>query len=177
MCIPQAAVLPLMIATTAASGAVSVLGNAQAAASQSAALKYQASVNEANAKQERNRVVDATNRGQENLEDHARKVAQLRGRQIAMLSARGLDVSFGSPSDIITDTSVLGLEDAGRIAENARREAQGYEVSAYNYTASAGGDRLAARNVKRALPYQQLSTILGTASKIGGLYSGSKYGG
>lgn len=169
MCVPQAAMVPLMIASTVASAGVTMLGQQYEAEAQANMARYQAKLDERNATLETRRRADAVERGQKDVEAHARKVALLRGRQLASMSAQGLDVSFGSPADIITDTSVLGMEDAATLAENAKREAEGYEISAANFRASAIGNRAAAKNAKTQGRISMFNTALGAATRVAGI--------
>lgn len=165
-----------MIGFSLASGVTTMLGQQYEAEAQANMAQYQAKIDERNAELETRRRNDAVDRGQREVEAHARKVAQLRGRQLASLSAQGLDVSFGSAADVLTDTSVLGMQDAGTVVENAKREAEGFEISAANYRASAVGNRAAAKNAKTQGKIAMFNTALGAAQRVGETYSKYKSG-
>jgi hypothetical protein len=106
----------------------------QSSASNSAA-NYNAAIQRNNAIAANYQANDAIDRGNKAVDEHMRKVAALKGSQTASMAARGLDISEGSPLNILTDTDVLGATDASTIKTNAAREAWGYKNQAANSTA------------------------------------------
>lgn len=114
---------------------------AYSAMQQSAATKdsanYNAAVQRNNAQLAEYQAQDAVTRGDKATEDHMRKVAQLKGTQKASMAARGLDLSEGTPLNILTDTDLFGEIDANTIQTNAAREAWGYRAQGSNSTAQA----------------------------------------
>ena len=116
-------------------GAYSSYSSAQA---QKQAADYNAQVQRNNAQIAKWQADDAYARGEKAVDDHMRKVAALKGSQTASMAARGLDLSEGTPLDILTSTDVLGEADRNTIKANAAREAWGYQVQASNSQAQAG---------------------------------------
>ncbi len=129
MCEPTTLLIAATVAT-AASAAIGGYANYQAGKQAEGAARV-------NQEYERRAERDAMERGSKEEIAHYRKLAALRGEQMARLSGAGLDVSFGTPADVITDTNVLGAADADIIRENALREAEGHRISASNYGVQA----------------------------------------
>lgn len=102
---------------------LSAVGQISAAQSNQKMAKYRA-------KQERMLAEDALERGEQKLEAHRRKVAALAGRQKAVMAAGNLDLSSGSPLDVLGDTAMMGEYDAAVISDNADREARYHETNA-----------------------------------------------
>jgi hypothetical protein len=138
------------------------MGQMQSANAQAAAANYNARVQENNAQIARDNAADARKRGLVAMDDTMRKTSALKGRQIAVMSANNLDITSGSPLDILGDTAQLGQWDA-RTTENAyEREARGHETQSMNFSAEAELSRMNARASKSA----------GTIGAIGTLASG-----
>ena len=120
----------------------SVLMQTGAAVGQSRAAKaaydYQAQVAENNRRLAEMQAEDALERGRIKEQEHRRKVLRFKGRQIASLAARGVDLRSGSPLDILAGTDVMGEYDAQMILANAEREAWARRIEANNYAANAG---------------------------------------
>ena len=81
---------------------------------------------------------DAIRRGRREESDRRRATRQLVGRQRASLAARGVDITEGSPLEILVSTELMGELDAATIRENAAREAEGHRTVARNYRTEAG---------------------------------------
>jgi hypothetical protein len=154
-------------------GAAGSLVSAQAA---SGAAKYQAQVDEMNARIEEKRSVDAIERGQQAEQLKRREVSQFQSQQVASMSAAGLDVAFGSPLQQAVDTATLGEMDAMQIRENAEQEAYDFKVGAANYRASAGANRAAAHNAMIGGVFDAAGTLIGGAGSAW-KSSGGKWGG
>lgn len=97
---------------------------------------------------------------------HFRRVAQAYGDQRARQAASGLDVSFGSPSDLLNDVMLVGYEDSQTLAQNTTKEVQGYEINAANYTMQARAARSRGRSALIGSGISAFSTILGSASQL-----------
>lgn len=100
--------------------------------------KYNEAVARNNATMAEYQAQDAVARGNKAAEDHSRKVASLAGTQRATMAARGLDISEGTPAEILTDTELFGQQDAATIKNNAAKEAWAARVQGSNYSAQAG---------------------------------------
>lgn len=73
---------------------------------------------------------DALDRGATEQEQLGRKISALKGQQTANMAANGLDLSSGTPAAVLEQTDYYGLEDQRTVANNARREAAGYNARA-----------------------------------------------
>jgi hypothetical protein len=122
-------------------GAAGQLQQAQATAT---ADRYNAKVQDMNAILAERRAKDAQERGAREEQRKRQEVAALKGRQRAAMAANGVDLTFGSPLDTITDTAVLGELDALTIRQNTAREAYDYRVDAVNKRAGAALSRSSA---------------------------------
>lgn len=91
-----------------------------------AGAKYQAEAGQNAAKsvqmQEEADAQDTIKRNQVAEERQREKTSLLIGRQKAVMGANGLDLTTGSPLDIIGDTAALGEQDALTIHNNGERE-------------------------------------------------------
>lgn len=163
-----------LTALTIASGATSLVGGIQSAKSQQAALRYQSQLDEINAVNQDRAARDALERGELDALEHGRKVAALRAKQLNSAAAQGLDVGFGTPLELQIETDLLAAEDRGAIYENANREAESYRINASNYRASAAGAQAQSANVGTAMILDSASTVLNTATQLGGQWK--KYG-
>lgn len=158
MCGPMA--LPLLAGLATAGGQLygGLAANAQG--------KYEARVAQENRRHELAAAADARERGTIDQMRHYRKLAYNMGEMRSKQAASGLDLTFGSVADLETDTALLGYEDSGIIAENTRREVQGYEINAANYTMQARGARSRGKSALIGSGFQAASTILSSASSV-----------
>jgi hypothetical protein len=153
----------LTIAATVASAAATAFTGYQQY-QQSKVVEATARMNQT---QELRAAEDAMERGSKEEIAHYRKVSALQGEQLARYSAAGLDVSFGSPLDVMTDTAVLGNADAQTIRDNTMREADQHRISAANYDAQADSENFN----QSAIPF---STALNVGSTLLGGYGKAK---
>lgn len=153
----------LMIAGTA----IGAYGQVQAGNAAAAAANYQAQVATMNAGFAEKRAADALTRGKEEEERVRREGGQLMGQQTAQMAAAGLDLGFGSPLDVLIDTST-GIElDALRTRRNAALEAEDFDRQAWNYKADAGMSRAEGKNAKQAGRIGAVGTLLSGGAKAG----------
>jgi hypothetical protein len=154
MCIAAIGGLPAILGTVATVGSTifQMAGAAQASQAAQDRADFQA-------KQARIQAEDAVKRGVAEEQAQRRKSSALQSRQAAVLAASNLDLSSGSPLDILTDTAELGELDALTIRGNAGREAASYRAQADLYEME--GDAAAA-----ALPLQLGATALGGATSL-----------
>lgn len=94
---------------------------------------------EYNAKVANMQAQDAIDRAQRDQEQLGRKIAATRGQQRANMAANGLDLSEGTPADVLAQTDYYGLEDQKTVADNGLREANMYQNRARLYSAQAEG--------------------------------------
>jgi hypothetical protein len=118
---------------------------------------YESQLARQNAQIRADQAKDAITRGDEQLKIQQNKASQERGQMVASMASNGIDVSFGSASDVLADQKEFAAEDAKAIVDNYQRERQGYLVDAMNYTAQA-----------RAAKAQKRSAIVGTALSMAG---------
>lgn len=117
---------------------LSVLGAYQQSQSTKQAYEYQSRVQANNAKIAEWQAQDAIERGQKEEAAHRQKLAALKGTQRASMAARGLDLGFGSPLDILTSTEYVGEIEALNIRDNAARTAWAYRNQSRDATSDAG---------------------------------------
>ena len=147
MCTPTAA-----LGMQVAGGVGQTVGSFYAAQSQQAALRGQAMVADVGARS----VLLA---GQRAKQSSQLATANLKGRQRATMAANGVDLSTGTPANILTGTDVLGQADAAAIEHNALMSAWGYQTEAASARSAAG----AISPLTSAA-----TTLLGSASSIAG---------
>ena len=143
-----------------------VLGLTAGAGVMGAASAYQQGqtaqkVAENNARMAEYAAEDAQRRGEENVQAIQRQASQLAGRQRGLMAARGLDLSAGTPSEILTQTDFFTDIDVGTARDNAAREAWASRAEASNMRAEGAAAMANARS-------QAFSTLLGTAGSVAG---------
>lgn len=161
MCGPAA----LVVASTA----LSAIGAGYSGLAQIEQHKYQAGVARNNATAARNQAADAEERGKQDELKKWREVSYAKNAQLASFAASGLDTTFGSPLDVVTDTAVFGGQDAWQIRENAAREATGFMISAQNYDQEALAQKRAGRQAGVSALFDVSSTVIGGASQVMGM--------
>jgi hypothetical protein len=161
------------IALTVASTAVGAYGQIQQGQAINAQSKYEAKVADRNAKLSEAGREDARKRGEREQLNHWRRVSQMMGEQRAQFAAGGLDVNFGTPGAVVEDTMLIGLEDSQILAENTRKEMEGFDIEAANLRDSAKAARMRGKAAKQAGYIGAASTILGGAAQVAGKFSPS----
>lgn len=136
---------------TVASSAFSVYNAVNQANSQADMANYNAAVARNNATMAEYQAQDAISRGKTAQEEHSRKVANLVGTQRNSMASRGLDISDGTPLDIMSDTELLGSIDEKTIGLNADKEAWSARVQSGNYANQAGMYRTQAESTSPLL--------------------------
>jgi hypothetical protein len=134
--------------------------------------KYTAQVARRNADMDRRAAADAITRGDTEEARRQRQTGQLLGQQRAALAANGVDADFGSASDIQNDARSIGAEDALTIRQNALREGQGYEISAWNNESRARSARAQGKGALIGSFFDAGSTALSAASQVGQMKAG-----
>lgn len=107
---------------------------------------------------------DAQRRGEEDAQAVQRKAAQLAGTQRSLMASRGLDLTAGTPAEILDQTDFFAEQDRRTARMNAAREA--WSTRAQGTQAAAEG-RAQARNAN----LQAFSTLLGTTGSVAGKWS------
>lgn len=151
MCGP--AVIPIITMAISAVGAVQQVQSNKAAAQ---AQEEQATENAKFAEAQAN---NATMTG---LVEEDRRRAQTRAmlaKQRVSLAANNIDMSTGTPLELLGDTAAIGEQDALTIRANAAREAWGYRSQGVNYKNEAAANTSALKN-------RSTGTILTTAGNM-----------
>lgn len=156
---------PISLMTAAATG-LSAVGQIQAGNAAASAAQANAVVQERNAIRSEQQAKDAIMRGQLEEERKRREGAQIIGSQKARSSAANLDIGYGSPMDAIISTAANIELDALTIRESARREADDFEMQAYNQRAGAAIGRAEGKNAKTSAFIGAGSSILSGGAKI-----------
>ena len=156
----------LMLGMQGLSGVMGASGQYAEGKANAAALRAQAAVNEANAKQSELNGEDARQRGMVKEEAKRREYAQLKGKQVTTAAANGLDIS-GSVLDILQDTKSQEEEDAAWIRHNAQKEKWGFLAEQQQHLSDARNNRAAVKNAIKAGKMRAFSTLLGTAASVG----------
>jgi hypothetical protein len=157
---------------TIAATAVAAVGTGVSAVQQSNASNYRAQIDDRNAKLE----TEAANQENENTRlsalDHYRKVAQLKGQQVAGAAGNGVVTDFGTAADNVSDTDMLANEDVNRIYKQGYQNARSRDIAAWNDRASANANRSAADGALINGAFSVGSTVLNGATQYGKLKSG-----
>lgn len=164
----------LMTMLTIGSTILGGAGAIQTANAQSAAAKASASVNDMNARIADRAAKDALERGKKDEQQHRAKTAALIGQQRASMAANGVDLTFGSPLDLLVDTAVLGEMDALTIRSNAYKEERDIRQQANNFRTQAGVDRASASSIKTGGYLNAAGTLLGGGAKAYSVYKTGK---
>lgn len=139
------------------------MGQIQQGQAQADAARYQEQVDRNNAIMAQQNAQDARRRGDQAAEEQQRKTAAIEGRQRAAIAANGIELTSGSPVDVLADTATFGELDRQTVLNNSEREARGYEAQKLNFTSSAGLNRMKADNASAAGSLGALSSLVNGA--------------
>lgn len=160
------------VTLTLATTAVVAGGQIYQGAAQKSAAKYDARVANQNRQLELQARNDAAERGVEQQKQHWRRVSQQYGQQRAMQAASGLDISFGSPADLLSDVQELGAEDSKTIAANTAKEIKGYEINAANYVMQGRAAKSRGKAAMTGAVINAFGTVLGGATQVSKMKAG-----
>lgn len=138
-----------------------------------AAYETQATVADNNSALAQLQASDAIRRGQTAQFTSQLRTRQLQGTQAATMAANGVDLSSGSPLNILSDTEFMGNNDAGVIAMNAAKEAWGYNVQAAN--ASNNANLLRARAETESPGRAMATSLLTSAGNVASRWYGVRH--
>lgn len=150
-----------------ASGIVGGISSYQQGKAQQAQAEYQAKVAEDNARIAQQNASNVRQEGIEESRMQRMKTLQTVSSQQTSMAANGLDISQGTPLDLIEDTATMGELDALTTQYNSETKAQAYEQQANNFNNQANLDRIAGRNAMQAGKMNALSSGLNTVSSLG----------
>lgn len=156
-------VTALMIGSTVMGGA----GAIQQGQATAASAKYNAQVADMNAKLSDRAAKDALERGKLEEQKQRQKTQQVLGAQQAGMAANGVDLTFGSPLDLLVDTAVMGEMDALTIRTNSAREERDIRQQGANYRGQAGMYRAQASSASSGGFLSAMGTVLGGGAQAG----------
>lgn len=177
MCEPISATTAayVSIGSALASAAVGTFGAIQQGNAAKNAAEYQAAVDRNNQQVAAWQAADALERGQEAERQQRLRAQSALGSQKAAMAANGLDLTSGSPLDILGDTAMYGELDALTIRSNAEREAYGYRVQSQNFSTNAQLSQMRGSAAQTAGMIGAGSTLLTGAGQAAGTWA--KFGG
>jgi hypothetical protein len=158
------------LAMSALGTGLGAIGQANQAAAQAGQSNYMAQIARNNQIVAQRNAELARQQGEADAQKQQLKTASLEGAQRASLASQGGDVNSGSPLDILGDTARAGTTDTAAIRNNASLKAYNYELQANDAAASANDYGFQAANATANLPYAIGSSLLGSASSLGGRY-------
>lgn len=156
-------VTALMVGSTLMGGA----GAIQQGQATAASAKYNAQVSDMNAKLADRSAKDALERGKLEEQKQRQKTSQVLGAQQAGMAANGVDLTFGSPLDLLVDTAVMGEMDALTIRTNSAREERDIRQQGANYRGQAGMYRAQASSASSGGFLNAMGTVLGGGAQAG----------
>lgn len=168
MCLPAAAIGPLMLAGTAVTG----LGQIQSGLYANQVGRNQAMVAGQNKQLARESAFDAIGRGQEDQRRLGRDIAQRVGQQTARIAANNVDVTTGSAARTIADTRLIGAEDQAALAENVRRQVKALQTDVWRFESEKRAARSEAKQAIVSTAFGVASTVLGGATQYGKFKAG-----
>lgn len=115
--------------------------------------RAQQQIDEFNARIAEFEAIDAIRRGEDEAYRFGEKVRKFIGTQKASYAGQGVDVTTGSPLDVMADTARAGELDRLMIMNNAAKEAWGFRTQGIGY-------RMSGQLAKQRGTYSALSTIL-----------------
>ena len=107
---------------------------------------------------------DAQQRGELEAQAARRQAQALEGAQRATMASRGLDISEGTPADILDQTNFFGQEDARISRMNAAKEAWALRARKAGFQ----GEATAARSAGN---WGATSSLLGGAASVSGQWA------
>jgi hypothetical protein len=165
MCLPAAAAVPLAIA----SSVVSAAGQVQAGMQARAQGNYEAQVARQNAQLEVESYQNSRTNAGLDQRDYWRKVAAVKGQQVAAMAANGIDVGFGAGQRTQDDTQTLAEDDSLRLADKDQQEARGHLIQASNYTTQGVAAKQRGKDAFTSSLFGAASSLLGGLSQAGAL--------
>jgi len=153
---------------------MTVYGQMQAGKAAQSQANYQAQVAANNKIIADRQAADALDRGKNAEKAHRIQVAQLAGRQRAVLAGNGVVLDDGTALDITSDTMAMGELDALTIRSNAQREAYAYEVQGMGFQADAGLYAARGQSAASAGQAAGFSSLLSGAGSVADKWYGFK---
>ncbi|HEX8577997.1 MAG TPA: hypothetical protein VF655_00195 [Allosphingosinicella sp.] len=137
---------------------------------------YESKVAKINSGLESERARDAIVRGEEQVRIFQNKAGQERGAMRAAMAANGIDLDYGSASDVLGDQAQNAAEDAAALTHNSEREAMGFRQSAANWAGEAAAAKARKRGAIVGTVFKVGATALSSASQVGKINAAKKAG-
>lgn len=138
---------------------------------QQAMYNYQAQVNQENAKIAQQNARETRQQGLEEERLQRMKTLQNIGSQQAAMAANGIDVTQGTPLDVIEDTAAIGELDALQTRYNFEKKALAFDQTANEYQNQANLDIISGKNAYEAGKWGAVAHGLEGLGKIGDVAS------
>lgn len=151
------------------------LGSIQQGNAAASSAKYNAQIQENNAKIAQQNSIFASEQGAANAGIEQQKTRAQVGAIKAAQAANGVDVNSGSAIDVRSSAESLGMLNAITIRSNASRHAYGYQTEAASDKAQAALDKQQAKYAKTAGYVGAGTSILGGAAKASESGTWDKY--
>jgi hypothetical protein len=173
------ALLAYSLIATGAGTAMSVRAAKKAGQAAEASANAEANLDDYNASVADLQALDAAERGAIEASRYRQQVRGIIGAQRASYAGQGVDVSSGTPAAVQADTAAIGEMDALQLESNAKREAWGYQVQAYDSRMRGLYARLEGVNARKAGNAQAMANLvggIGTGLSQGINYRAARYG-
>ncbi len=155
----------MIVATTVGSALTNAMGNRAASQARKDSLAMQAQIARHNQQIAQERIKDTRRVGKQAEFDHRRKIKQTVGAQKAALASQGIDLSFGTPAELMSDTDIIGEFDVGTIRDNTKRRVFEHQINEYNARANAQLLQFSSDQEKPDFAFA--NTLLGSAARLG----------
>lgn len=152
--------------TSLAGAASSAYGKIQEGESESERLKFNARVALDNAKNAEYAAQSIHKLGIKEAKRYTKRVDQLISTQRARYAASGVDVTYGAPVEVVSETALAGASDAATIRRNADLEAWKLKAGAAGYRAEARGFGIGADDASRTGKIRAGTTLLTGAGTV-----------
>ncbi len=155
-------------------GLLSGAGQIASADAQSKAAKYNAEVQRQNAMQAERQARNVLDAGMREEQKQKAMTSQLMAKQQAAQAANGVDVTFGTPLDLMVDTAKQGAIDALTIRTNAYRnydDTRNQAVASRNQAALYDMEARNSRTAGILGAFGSMASAFGTAYSKAGLPS------
>lgn len=166
MCEPTTLMM-IGLAASVGSSVMGAIGQIQQAKAQNEAYQYNAKIDRLNAKIADRKAKDALERGKLEEQRQRAQNAQLQGEQQAAMAANGVDLTFGSPLDVMIGSAMEGEIDALTLRANAAREERDYRQQAVNYLENSKFNKRAGKSALTAGYLGAAGTVLGGVANAG----------
>lgn len=156
----------IMMGAMALNGAMTIMGQQQAAKAQQAAANYNAEVARNNATIAEKNVRQQQLEGARQEEAQRLKTANLLGSQKAAFGASGVDMNVGSAVDVQASTAFYGQEDLLSIRAGVKAQEDRLHQQATDFTNQAQMSIAEGKNARRAANIQSVGTAIGALTQM-----------